>query len=90
MIIQRMNEDPTVYSYRSIDGLSFELKLRKNIILSARALNQSNVRFAVFAKSRCNPQYWYLTSTGGFQLRQGVKPSEAIQDIYMNSSQYGI
>ncbi|MGM0878534.1 MAG: protein-glutamine gamma-glutamyltransferase [Bacillota bacterium] len=67
---------------------SFERKLRKNIIVSARAMNQSNVRFEVFARSRCNPQYWHLTSTGGFQLRQGVKPSDAIQDIYINSSQY--
>ncbi|WP_018392851.1 protein-glutamine gamma-glutamyltransferase [Bacillus sp. 37MA] len=88
IIIQQMNKDTVVYSYRSIGELSFELKLRKNIILSARAMNQSNVRFAVFAKSRCNPQYWYLTNTGGFMLRNGVKPSDAIQDIYRNSSQY--
>ncbi|USK32150.1 protein-glutamine gamma-glutamyltransferase [Bacillus sp. F19] len=67
---------------------SFERKLRKNIIVSARAMNQSNVGFEVFARSRCNPQYWHLTSTGGFQLWQGVKPSDAIQDIYINSSQY--
>ncbi len=83
-----MNEDTAVYSYQSIDELSFELKLRKNIILSARAMNQSNVRFAVFAKSRCNPQYWHLTRTGGFLLLDGVTPSDAIQDIYRNSSQY--
>lgn len=88
MIIQRMNEDTVVYSYQSIGELSFELKLRKNIILSARAMNQSNMRFVVLAKSRCNPQYWDLTRTGGFLLRDGVKPSDAIQDIYMNSSQY--
>jgi protein-glutamine gamma-glutamyltransferase len=88
MLIQRMNEDPVFYSYRSIDELSFELKLRKNIILSARALNQSNAQFEVFARSRCNPHYWHLMNTGGFLLRHGVKPSDAIQDIYMNSSQY--
>lgn len=88
MIIQRMIEDPVVYSYQSIGELSFELKLRKNIILSARAMNQSNVQFERFSNSRCNPQYWHLTSTGGFMLRNGVKPSDAIQDIYMNSSQY--
>ena len=40
IIIQRMHEDPIVYSYQSIDELSFELKLRKNIIVSARAMNQ--------------------------------------------------
>jgi protein-glutamine gamma-glutamyltransferase len=88
MIIQRMIEDTVVYSYQSIGELSFELKLRKNIILSARVMNQSNVQFEIFANSRCNPQYWHLTSTGGFLLRHGVKPSDAIQDIYMNSSQY--
>lgn len=88
MVMQRLDEDLNVYSYRSVDELSFELKLRKNIILSARAMNQSNVQFETFAKSRCNPQYWYLMNTGGFLLRDGVKPSDAIQDIYMNSSQY--
>ncbi len=87
-IIQRMNNNPTVYSYSSVDELSFELSLRKNIVLSARAMNQSNVQFAVFENSRCNPQYWLLTNTGGFQLRQGIKPSDAIQDIYSNSSLY--
>ncbi|OMP68327.1 protein-glutamine gamma-glutamyltransferase [Domibacillus epiphyticus] len=88
MIIQQMNEDTVVYSYQSIGELSFELQLRKNIILSARAMNQSNVRFETFANSRSNLQYWHLTRTGGFLLRNGVKPSDAIRDIYLNSSQY--
>ncbi|MET1031907.1 protein-glutamine gamma-glutamyltransferase [Domibacillus tundrae] len=88
IIIQRMNEDTAVYSYQSIGELSFELALRKNIIMSARTMNQSHVRFADFANSRCNPQYWNLTRTGGFLLRQDVKPSDAIRDIYKNSSQY--
>ena len=88
MIIQRMMEDTVVYSYPSMDELSFELKLRKNIIVSAKALSQSNVQFERFLNSRCNPQYWHFTSTGGFLLLHGVKPSEAIKDIYMNGTQY--
>lgn len=88
MIIELMNESPTVYSYQSVDELSFELKLRIDIILSARFMNQSNARFATFARSRCNPQYWQLTDFGGFQLRKGVKPSEAVRDIFRNSSKY--
>ncbi|MDX1807083.1 MAG: protein-glutamine gamma-glutamyltransferase [Paenisporosarcina sp.] len=88
MIFQRMIEDTVVYSYQFIGELFFELKLRKNIILSTRAMSQSNVQFESFSNSFCNPQYWYLTSRGGFLLRNGVKPSDAIQDIYMNSSQY--
>jgi len=87
-IIQWMIEDTVVYSYPSIGELSFEITMRKNIILSAKAMNQSSAQFEVFAHSRCNPQYWHLTSTGGFLLQQGVKPSDAIQDIYLNSSQY--
>ncbi|MFC0561735.1 protein-glutamine gamma-glutamyltransferase [Halalkalibacter alkalisediminis] len=88
IIFQKMNEGSIVYSYQSIGELLFELKLRKQIMLSARAMSQSNVQFEPFEKSRCNPYYWDLLNTGGFQLRPGVKPSDAIQDIYTNSSQY--
>jgi len=88
IIIQRMHETSSVYSYSSIYELSFELKLRKNIILSARAMNQSDVAFAIFANARCNPKFWNLTNVGGFQLKPDVRPSNAIRDIYNNSSQY--
>ncbi|WP_172370091.1 protein-glutamine gamma-glutamyltransferase [Sporosarcina jiandibaonis] len=87
-ILGRLSENPTVYSYRSVAELSFELKLRKSIIESARAMNQSNIRFAVFENSRCNPEYWFLTNVGGFQLLRGVKPADAIRDVYSNSSLY--
>ena len=88
MIIQLMMEDTVVYSYQSIDELSFELTVRKNIIVSAKAMSQSDVQFEPFINSRCHPEYWQLTSNGGFMQRQGVKPSDAIKDIYKNSSQY--
>lgn len=87
-IIKRLNKDPVVHAYQSLDELSFELKLRKNIIASARAMNQGDAAFDIFENSRCNPQYWYLTRTGGFRLRYGVLPSDAIQDIFTNSSLY--
>ena len=88
VIVQQMDEHPVVYSYQSLDELSFELKLRKNIIVSARAMNQGYAQFEPFSHSRCNPEYWYLTNAGGFQLKPGVRPSDAIQDIYNNSSLY--
>ncbi|WP_249870049.1 protein-glutamine gamma-glutamyltransferase [Oceanobacillus saliphilus] len=88
VIIQRMMNDPAVYSYPSIDELEFELKLRKNIIASARAMNQGDAQFESFENSRCNPDYWHLTSAGGFRIRQDVLPSAAIQDIFTNSSLY--
>lgn len=88
MIVQRIMDDPSIHFYQSLQELVFEVNARKNIMLSAREMNQSKAQFAVFAKSRCNPRYWELTDIGGFRLRNDVKPSEAIQDIYMNSSQY--
>ena len=83
-----MHETSIVYSYSSIYDLSFELKLRKNIIMSARAMNESHADFEIFANARCNPQYWNLTNVGGFQLRPDVLPSDAIQDIIKNGSLY--
>ncbi|MEC5424828.1 protein-glutamine gamma-glutamyltransferase [Virgibacillus sp. C22-A2] len=87
-IIQVMQDSPVVYSYQSAEELLFEVKLREHIMLSARLMNQSDAQFATFALSRCNPLYWHLTEFGGFQLQEGVKPSEAINDIFINSSLY--
>ncbi|MBS4198339.1 protein-glutamine gamma-glutamyltransferase [Bacillus sp. FJAT-49732] len=87
-IIQRMQDDSAVYLYKSIDELTFEIKLRKNIIEGAIVMDQGDAEFASFEKSYCNPEYWNLTYVGGFQLRSDVKPSEAILDIYKNSSLY--
>ncbi|MBM7573674.1 protein-glutamine gamma-glutamyltransferase [Aquibacillus albus] len=88
VIIHQMHEDPTVHSYQSMDELLFELKLRKNILGSAKAMNQGRPQLVSFEQSRCNPRYWYLTNSGGFQLRPDVLPSDAIQDIFINSKRY--
>ena len=88
-IIQQMIADTITYNYQSIGELSFELKLRKNIILSAKTMSQSGVSFERLADSRCNPRYWNLTSSGGFMLKYGLKPSDAIQDIFTNGTKYG-
>jgi protein-glutamine gamma-glutamyltransferase len=88
MIIHRMYEDPALYSYLSFDEFLFEINTRKNMINSSISMSESQVEFTVFEYARCNPQYWHLTETGGFLLRQDVRPSDAIQDIYRNSSLY--
>ena len=87
-IIECMAISSAVYAYDSSEQLKFELKLRKNIVAAAKALNQSGVTFAIFQKSKCNSAYWNLTSEGGFQLKQGVKSSTAIADIFKNGSKY--
>jgi len=54
IILQRINDSATAYSYASITELSFEIKLRKNIIMSAKSMNSGDAKFAVFKTSRCN------------------------------------
>ncbi|SEQ72307.1 protein-glutamine gamma-glutamyltransferase [Piscibacillus halophilus] len=89
IILKSLMDDPLIYSYQSVGELEFEITLRKNIIESSKAMDQGQAEFEVFAHSRCNPKYWNRTITGGFSLRGDVLPSEAIQDIYLNSSLYG-
>ncbi|MFC7064191.1 protein-glutamine gamma-glutamyltransferase [Halobacillus seohaensis] len=89
MIIQSMSEAPEVYSYEYVSEFNFEVQLRKNIIDSAGVMHQSEVQFATFNTTRSNPEYWIVTQPGGLMLRQGVKPSEGIEDIFKNSAQYG-
>ena len=62
-IIQQMQSAPVIYSYYSEDELLFELKLRKNIIQSAKEMDKSKAVFTIFVYARCNPRYWQLTSS---------------------------
>ncbi|WP_147534398.1 protein-glutamine gamma-glutamyltransferase [Bacillus marasmi] len=87
-IIRSMQQTPVNYSYHSIGELLFELNVRKNIIKSAKEMNQSKALFRSFKRARCNPKYWQLTAAGGFLLKPGVKPSVAILDIFRNGSLY--
>ena len=87
-IITTLISSSQQYRYDSINQLRFELRLRKEIVNAARDLHRSGLEFDVFRKSRRNPAYWDRTSNGGFSLREGVKPSDAILDIYRNGSMY--
>ncbi|MDF2670254.1 MAG: protein-glutamine gamma-glutamyltransferase [Paenibacillus sp.] len=77
-----------VYNYNSLEQLLFELKLRAGTVQSALDLGRSGAVFAPLRHSRCNGMYWIRTDMGGFQLRRGVRPSDAIRDIFINGSMY--
>lgn len=77
-----------VFRYDSEDELDFELKLRDAVIESSRKLHKSGMDFEVFRKSRCNEEYWERTANGGFRLKRGVKPRDAINDIFVNGRKY--
>lgn len=87
-MLDKMSASAKEYQYDVVNTLIFELNLRRQIVKSAIDLNASRLGFSVFEKSRCNPQYWYRTSNGGFMLKEGAKPSSAINDIYVNGNKY--
>jgi protein-glutamine gamma-glutamyltransferase len=64
------------------------MKTRANIVAAARALNSSGAKFATFENTKGNPQFWTRTEKGELQLRQGVSPSVAIQDIFNQGGLY--
>lgn len=88
MIAQSIWEAEESLEYSSIDELRFEVQLRKATIEAAVELNSSGMGFAIFEKSRCNTDYWKRISNGGFVLKNNVRPSDAVRDIYKNGSLY--
>lgn len=88
-IIQILASSQAKYAYDAQRDLTFELNLRREIINAANELYHSNMAFKVFRKTTCNPAYWNRLNNGGFLLKEGVKPSAAIHDIFINSSMYG-
>ncbi|HEY8805294.1 MAG TPA: protein-glutamine gamma-glutamyltransferase [Clostridium sp.] len=88
-IITKMDLSKERYEYNSLNQLQFELKLRKNIVIAAKRLNEGNMSFRTFRKSTCNVDYWDRTDEGGFKLKKGITSSVAIEDISINSSKYG-
>ncbi|MCB2293377.1 protein-glutamine gamma-glutamyltransferase [Clostridium algoriphilum] len=86
--INILNLSKEQYEYNSLDQLQFELKVRKNIVVAAKKLNESDMSFSTFRKSTCNVDYWERSKNGGFILKKGITPSVAIEDISINSSKY--
>ncbi len=87
-VLEQLSKSAEVYRYDTVEQLRFELSLRREIVDAARALNRSGLRFAVFHQSECNPEFWDRTSNGGFRLKSGAKPSDAIRDIFKNGRKY--
>lgn len=88
-IAEQLSSSEDVYNYDSLNQLKFDIRLRVNIVGSARELNRSALSFTTFRRSKCNRDYWQRTAEGGFLLRENIKASDAIRDIFINSSKYG-
>ena len=83
-IIDLIAESTEEYNYESMEQLKFEIKMRKEIINSALELNESDMGFATFRKSKCNLDFWNRTDEGGFVLKDGVKFLQTVQSTPQN------
>ena len=86
--LEKLAKSNKMYEYTAQDELSFEINLRKNIINSSYALYRGRLGFRTFRESRCNEAYWNRNEDGGFVLKTGIKPSDAIMDIFINTRKY--
>ncbi len=84
-----LSSSERAYAYDSFEQLDFELGMRSNTVKASIDLDRSSFSFRVFRKSYCNPVFWERTNEGGFRLKENAVPSDAINDIYKNSSKYG-
>lgn len=84
-----MQKSAHEYKYASADELITELMVRKSIVDAAQGLAYSGFEFKVFRKSFANPAFWNRNMIGGFNLKNDVLPSDAIDDILKNGSLYG-
>lgn len=87
-IFQALVKEKQMYSYETKQQLQFELVVRERILQSSILLAKSAARFTIFQFSKCNEQYWRRNRLGGFELKGGVVPSAAINDIFINSQLY--
>lgn len=88
-IVISMSTGIETYKFSSEGELIFELEMRKNIIDSALGLLKSRLRFRTFRESECNREFWERSEEGGFSLKAGIRPSDAISDIFINGRRYG-
>jgi protein-glutamine gamma-glutamyltransferase len=87
-VYEKKRDSSAVYDYDSVKQLKFELAMRRRIVEESEAMQAGDARFAVFKESRCNEDYWVRTEEGGFKLKEGVLPADAINDIYKNAGLY--
>lgn len=87
-ILDQIFNSKEEYTYEDLDELKFEIELRKEIVDNAILLYESGMNFSDFENSRCNDEFWERTDNGGFKLKEGVNPSDAINDIFINGDKY--
>jgi hypothetical protein len=68
-----------------------QAQVQLNIVKAARAFHAAGVNFAGNSRQdKVNTELWWMGYGGKMGVRRGVKPSDAINDIFKNGSKYGM
>ncbi len=88
-IIDLLISSQSVSNFSNPDELRFEVSMRVKILDASVSLYRGRLRFRTFKESFCNEEFWIRMDNGGFRLKDGVLPSDAINDIFSDARKYG-
>lgn len=74
---------------RVSQALADQTRVSKAMVDASEKMNSAGVPFAITTQHKANADYWTVGAGGTLQLKPGVKPSEALEDIAQNPSKYG-
>ncbi|KWW20068.1 hypothetical protein AS888_06525 [Peribacillus simplex] len=87
-LLQLLAGYATVFEYRNLEELNFDIQLRLRVMEAAISLDKSGAEFATLDESETNQRYWHLAKDGTFTLQPGIPPHVAIADIFQNGTLY--
>jgi hypothetical protein len=68
-----------------------QASMQLNIVKAAKAFHAAGVNFSGSSKTdKVNKDLWWMGYGGKMGVRQGVKPSDALNDIFKNGDKYGM
>ena len=74
---------------RVSQSLADQTRVSKAMVDASEKMNSAGVPFAITTNHKANADFWTVGVGGTLELKPGVKPSEALEDIAQNPSKYG-
>jgi hypothetical protein len=74
---------------RVSQSLAEQTRVSKAMVDASEKMHSAGVPFAITTNHKANADVWTVGAGGTLELKPGVKPSEALEDIAKNPSKYG-
>jgi protein-glutamine gamma-glutamyltransferase len=69
--------------------LADQVTVAKAMVDASYKMQGSGISFQLIKNHKANPDFWNVGSGGVLTLKEGVKPSDAMQDMIKNGNKYG-